>query len=224
LDRYTKQLAKSKLVSSDDTYDNMYAKPHALFSLIANHVANTAISVMEVEKIITGDPALYKWSKSKTKQKTNISFTVNGRTVYGENLEIENLSDTYSDKIKRLGSSESPGAKVRIQYSQKELQFDENLGSTKYTNLEIEDIEIPSVFLDEIRQNFKTQLIIDYIRNNKSEEFDKFLSELQKQREETNKKLESEGKKPKSKITKNLAIDMLYADYDLVEQLFDSLP
>jgi len=36
-----------------------------LFSIIGSHVANQAISIMEVEKCFTGDPAYYKWKKSK---------------------------------------------------------------------------------------------------------------------------------------------------------------
>jgi hypothetical protein len=34
---------------------------HALFSLIANHVVNTAVSIIELEKVFTGDPAYYKY-------------------------------------------------------------------------------------------------------------------------------------------------------------------
>jgi hypothetical protein len=64
--------------------------------------------------------------------------------------------------------------------------FDPNLGSTKYTNLEVEDIEIPSIFLGEIERNFKTQLIVDYIRNNESKEFDNLLESIRKERAKDN--------------------------------------
>ena len=35
------------------------------FSLMANHVANTAISIIEYEKVYSGDPSQYKYKYAR---------------------------------------------------------------------------------------------------------------------------------------------------------------
>ena len=60
LDRYTKQLQEANYGGFGNTYDADDLQPHALFSLIGSHVVNTATSIIEVEKIFSGDPAFYK--------------------------------------------------------------------------------------------------------------------------------------------------------------------
>jgi hypothetical protein len=39
----------------------------ALYSLVANHVANYATSIIEIEKVFMGDPAYYKYKDIKPK-------------------------------------------------------------------------------------------------------------------------------------------------------------
>jgi len=39
----------------------------ALYSLVANHVANYATSIIEIEKVFMGDPAYYKYKDVKAK-------------------------------------------------------------------------------------------------------------------------------------------------------------
>jgi hypothetical protein len=111
LDKYTKVLQEANYGSFGKAYDSEDLLPHALFSLIGSHVANTATSIIEVEKIFSGDPAFYKKKKSESEPKTKITIDrqfENGQLA-SEDVEVENLDDVFSDKIKRLGGTLSPG-------------------------------------------------------------------------------------------------------------------
>ena len=175
LDKYVNTLGENNVTETDSAYDNEDAITHATFSLIANHTVNSIISTIEVEKIFTGDPALYKEKYGSSTSKVRIQDERNGYVV-DETFEVKNWDDVYSDKIKRLGSSLSPGARIRVQYSEKELKMDPTLGSTKYTNLVVEDIEIVSTYLKEIEENFKVQLLVDLIRTGKYNGIDDVLA------------------------------------------------
>ena len=175
LDKYITTLGENNITETDSAYDNEDAITHATFSLIANHTVNSIISTIEVEKIFTGDPALYKEKYGSSTSKVHIQQEKNGYVV-DETFEVKNWDDVYSDKIKRLGSSLSPGARIRVQYSENELKMDPTLGSTKYTNLVVEDIEIASTYLKEIEENFKVQLLVDLIRTGKYERLNDVLT------------------------------------------------
>jgi hypothetical protein len=82
LDRYAKTMIDDGVIANTDSvYENEDVKHHALFSLVANTVANSIISGIEVEKIITGDPALYKEKASKTKTLVDVDVNGVGRTI-----------------------------------------------------------------------------------------------------------------------------------------------
>lgn len=140
---------------------------NAFFSLVANHVANTATSIIEVEKVITGDPAQFKRKINNDDPtdtlKMSVKFDKNS-SVKDVEVTVTNLYDTFADKIKRLGGTLSPGSEIRPDYSEEEIEMDPSLGFTQYTNLAMEDINAPSVFLEEVKSIFKTQLIIDHLR------------------------------------------------------------
>jgi hypothetical protein len=139
----------------------------ALFSLIANYVANQAISVIEFEKVFSGDPAFYsiknaeKANRVKNKaslqkegkagvlyiaQDTGTAYKWNGTSYVKQNAEdvssmqqiteritlsngqttessiyVDVVNDNFSDKIKRLGSTLSPGDEMRLSYTEEEL-------------------------------------------------------------------------------------------------------
>lgn len=182
----------------------------ALFSLIANYVANQAISVIEFEKVFSGDPAFYsiknaetpkrvkdksslpkegksnvlyiteddgvayKWNgKSYIKQSTEDVTTMqqitervtlaNGQTAESS-IYVDIVSDSFSDKIKRLGSTLSPGDEMRLSYTDEELQKYPDLAITNYTNMNVEDINAQSMFIDHVSSIFERQLLIDHIR------------------------------------------------------------
>lgn len=161
----------------------------ALFSLIGSFVANTAIAVIETEKMYTGDPAYYKWSKAEKVDKTGekvevtqpVKIKLNRDGVKAEvTTEVSIVVETFTDKIKRLGGTLSPGTKLREDFSSGELEIEKQiiiqhlgedrlssdflLNSDKYTVLEVKDAECNSTQLDFIREMFEKQALVDLIR------------------------------------------------------------
>ena len=223
---YVESLSKTKLFSSTDLYDNYDIQNSALISLISNHFINSVISTIEFEKVFSGDPAQYK-SKGNKKY-PSVSTTI---SIYGENGDVEvevnvdNLDDIHSDKIKRLGSTLSPGEEIRTQYNEDEIKKLNIPSHSKYTTLDVEDIETPSLFYDEVKQKFLTQLVVDYVRNGIiNEQFNNFISHVSdvlynKAKDKSN----GENVKPK-RVSKSQAIDLLYSDRDYFNILYNSVP
>jgi hypothetical protein len=50
------------------------------------------------------------------------------------------MTDSFSDKIKRLGSTLSPGDEMRLHYTDEELAKYPELAISDYTNMNVEDI------------------------------------------------------------------------------------
>ena len=223
---YVETLSKTKLFSSTDLYDNYDIQNSALISLISNHFVNSVISTIEFEKVFSGDPAQYKSKGNKKYPSVRTSIS-----IYGENGDIEvdvnvdNLDDIHSDKIKRLGSTLSPGEEIRTQYNEDEIKKLNIPSHSKYTTLDVEDIETPSLFYDEVKQKFLTQLVVDYVRNGIiNEQFNNFVSHVadvlyNKAKDKSN----GENVKPK-RVSKSQAIDLLYSDRDYFNILYNSIP
>ena len=223
---YVETLSKTKLFSSTDLYDNYDIQNSALISLISNHFVNSVISTIEFEKVFSGDPAQYKSKGNKKYPSARTSIS-----IYGENGDIEvdvnvdNLDDIHSDKIKRLGSTLSPGEEIRTQYNEDEIKKLNIPSHSKYTTLDVEDIETPSLFYDEVKQKFLTQLVVDYVRNGIiNEQFNNFISHVadvlyNKAKDKSN----GENVKPK-RISKSQAIDLLYSDRAYFNILYNSIP
>lgn len=216
--RASDQMSAARLIPFGNVYDlkpsQSLAKSQVLYSTIANFVVNQMMSVIEVEKVYAGDPAFYKEKANKADKtsKVTLSYSSNATGQQCEfETEVENLEDMYSDKIKRLGGLLSPGQEIRMDFSEKELKNDPRLFATQYSVLDVEDIECESVYLDIIKNNFKTQLVIDTIRTGDRENFIKFLPTIQK-------KLNLD-----ILPTYEEAIDYMYGDIDLVEQYYDTL-
>jgi hypothetical protein len=112
---------------------------------------------------------------------------------------------------------------LRLDFSDEELEFDPTLKCTKYTNLNVEDIKIPSLFLDEIEQKFKTQLVVDMIRSNQPKGFTDFLTDLQNDRKKTNERLKKENKKQLDEVTVENAIDRIYSDSKMFDKMWQNL-
>lgn len=159
------------------------------FSLMANHVANTAISIIEYEKVYSGDPSQYKYKYAKdnetgnyVKQKDNYVVTLGNKQIQTE-VETRLLEDKSTDKIKRLGSQQSPGDEIFTGYSEKDVpdQNERNyLNSKHYTNLTIRDFILKSSVLDsEIKPRFRRQLIVDYLRTNRIKEIHDLIKKKQ---------------------------------------------
>ena len=158
-----------------------------LFSAMANHVANTAISIIEYEKVNQGDPAQYKYVYNNDKdgeyksEFRTIQLQLENGTRVSQPVEVKILKEKHSDKIKRAGSQMSPGDEIRLGYTEDEIEDDEDrayLNSKNFTNLTIGDFIMKSKFLEsDIIPRFERQLMIDYIRTHKFEPIEKLINE-----------------------------------------------
>ena len=228
---YFDKLIQSKLIdeyssvySSDKDDDEKFAESQAVYSLIANFTINTALSVMEVEKVYTGEKAQYKHKKAKSLTTVRLLDYSIGDSLIDVTVDIESVEDPFSDLIKRLGGTQSPGNKLRSDFSDEELAFDPTLKGNKYTVCNVEDVEIPSVHLEAIFQNFKTQLVVDYLRHKRPEFFEKYVEQEISSRKEENKKRSEEGKTQKADLNRERILDRLYNKFELVEQLYQQIP
>lgn len=157
-----------------------------LFSVMANHVANTAISIIEFEKVLSGDPAFYKWQyidERKYPEYATKSFVLNMQLPSGkvvkEKMSVKNLQEKDSDKTKRAGSLISPGGEIRTDYSDDEGSPEDlaYLRSNHYTNHVLQDYIAASDYIEEMAQRFKRQLFVDYIRVFKNEGVENLLQD-----------------------------------------------
>lgn len=202
----------ASIYSKAKTEKNKYAEQQATYSLLANHIINTILSIMEVEKVYSGDPAQYKYKINKNDPTTSIEVTDYqiGKNRINFKTTVDNIYDKFSDKIKRLGGTQSPGNKLRLDWSKEELAEDPELASHHYTKCEVEDIEIPSAHLDVVESTFRIQLLVDYVRNNKIDKFDKYVEEKIAEREKQNEELIKHGKQPKRSLNRERVIDLIY--------------
>lgn len=161
------------------------------YSLMANHVVNTMTSVIEFEKVFSSDPAFYKWKDIKGQYSTElrkVKYTLPSGEVVEKEYAVSNVDDKHSDKIKRLGSVQSPGDEMRLDLSDEEkadpiLNPDGYLNSNHYTVLVVDDVIAKSKFLKSIIEpKFKSNLIADYIRNNDIDEINQYI-EYRKQKD-----------------------------------------
>ena len=216
LQKYADDLAELELGQEASVYSSgdVDLQANSFYSLIANTVLNTMVSVIEDEKIFSGDPALFKYSKKESVKITdtfefNVGGIVDKCTI---SLDVDELHDLFSDKIKRLGSTNSPGELVRLSYSQSEiksLKNGENLNCKFYTNLNIQDINAKSVFYQENKDKVKKQVLIDIIRTSDLDVVNQLLNEL---------KNSTESEKDKARINKEYLIGLIYSDRKIQDE------
>lgn len=96
------------------TLDQVNAEAYGVLDALADYMVNSIISVMEVEKVFSGDPAYYKFA-----------YDQNG------------LLDISVDKIKRLGALTSTGTNNRLDFFNDPIRED-------YTVAELQDYEVAS--------------------------------------------------------------------------------
>ena len=182
LEFYAKKFSKTDYVKRDTKYTNEDGtesvktvtdkiKPYSkgdshlndlTLSAVASHVASYMMSVIETEKIITGDPAWYKWKYSK--QGTEVTIT-DKETNEPYTVTVDNLFDKHADKIKRLGSVLSPGENIRAQYGDDILEQHPDLNRSTYTFANVGDITgtLEDDVLDNVTQRFKLQAAVNII-------------------------------------------------------------
>ena len=229
IDKYKKKIKDQGFDSKIKGKDEETA---VLYSIVANYTVNSMMSILEFEKVFAGDPAWYKTKNYKEQRKVECEYTSEtGKTAkYTVSLDIQ--KDSFTDKIKRLGSLMSPGQEIRTDFSQEELAADPTLFAKQYVNVDVKDLKYKSLVFDEIERQFKTQLLEDAIRmeyGNTKNIFADFIEELTN----TNKK-NLEKKKanpnanvriysPKEVVDAEHAFSALHHDYSFVERLWEKL-
>lgn len=169
LDYYYKQFKAAGLTDGRTAYNSgSNMKADLTLSVIANHVAATAISVIEMEKVFSGDPAFYKYKYKKAKRHLEMPWKVNEKYV-SVPVDVSILNEKDTDKIKRLGALLSPGQNIRLDYSRQVTNDPKlkSLNTSKYTVLNICDFNAKSMFLNEASDNFARQTVIDTLRGKK---------------------------------------------------------
>lgn len=141
---------------------------NAIFSLIANHVTRTMMSVIETEKVFTGDSAFYTWKyydNLELETPPVYKFTLNGVT---REVPVSVLKEKNVDKIKRLGSVLSPGTNLKTSWVNSDYAGNEDIlkdfHTSKYTFANIADISADSVFLEPLKEAFTKQEVADAYR------------------------------------------------------------
>ena len=199
---------KESPYSGDDDID-----ADLTLSAITNNVLGSMMSVIEMEKVFSGDPAFYKWKyKEKKGTKERITREVSAEvafedgTIHKFTTEVDILAEKHTDKIKRLGAVLSPGENLNIELSDQILEQHPELRGTKYTNLNISDAVAVSEFVNEITEIFERSALVDTIRH--TEEYaDKYteeeLEELYSNKEKADKIL-NEIKKEDKKLYQSI--------------------
>lgn len=161
-----------KISSKTDSRDK---GTDVIYSIIASHAINSAISTIEIEKCFTGDPALYKWQKELMIYKPNDDSFV-PVISYERTLEAwidkhdpDGDKSSYSayymitgrdvDKIKRLSSVLSTGTNLRTKWGDTKDQEDRS--DSKFQVLQLSDNEIGSTVYDTLYSMFRKSLIKD---------------------------------------------------------------
>lgn len=146
-----------------------------IYSIIASHAINSAISTIEIEKCFTGDPALYKWQKELMVYKPNddsfVPVISDERTLEAwiDKHDPDGDKSSYSayymitgrdvDKIKRLSSVLSTGTNLRTKWGDTKDQEDRS--DSKFQVLQLSDNEIGSTVYDTLYSMFIKSLIKD---------------------------------------------------------------
>lgn len=161
-----------KISSKTDSRDK---GTDVIYSIIASHAINSAISTIEIEKCFTGDPALYKWQKELMIYKPNddsfVSVVSDERTLEAwiDKHDPDGDKSSYSayymitgrdvDKIKRLSSVLSTGTNLRTKWGDTKDQEDRS--DSKFQVLQLSDNEIGSTVYDTLYSMFRKSLIKD---------------------------------------------------------------
>lgn len=161
-----------KISSKTDSRDK---GTDVIYSIIASHAINSAISTIEIEKCFTGDPALYTWQKELMIYKPNddsfVPVISDKRTLEAwiDKHDPDGDKSSYSayymitgrdvDKIKRLSSVLSTGTNLRTKWGDTKDQEDRS--DSKFQVLQLSDNEIGSTVYDTLYSMFRKSLIKD---------------------------------------------------------------
>ena len=174
LNWYQQQFGKAGMNVGTRAYSDSKLLSDYGLSAVANHVASTMISIIEVEKVFSGDPAFYKWKYQKSKKTVSVNYK---GTEF--QTEVSILKEKDSDKIKRLGALLSPGDNIRTDYSESVKNNEQLRGiyGDKYTVLNINDFQLKSKYFDVAKRNFARQSAIEILRLGIRNKKDKWLKD-----------------------------------------------
>lgn len=167
---------QNQITDQYGTVDDVTLEGSAVYSAIANHVLRTMMSIIEVEKIFTGDPAMYKWITYKDKQlskTTKDSLTKEVKLYDGsvEKVSVSMLKSKDVDKIKRLGGVLSPGVNLKTQFTEREKEILKDFGTSKYTFMNVSDVKAQSIYLDSISNIFMQNEIVQALKRSFTDKY-----------------------------------------------------
>lgn len=171
INEYYKMLVSNPNVNNDNILSN------AIYSAIANHVIMQAISIQEIEKVYSGDSAMYKWvyyTNLPEDKRITYTYTNDLGEQYTWNLKVLDQKDV--DKTKRLGGILSPGTNLKSTFSALEIQNASGLlddfGTSKYTFMNIADIKAKSAYIEDLGNAFRREWVYQYYNQNRQEDVD----------------------------------------------------
>ena len=176
LNSYKDMFQKGGVMSTMvDVYQDRYSAENFVLSAMANNTINTMTSIIEFEKIFSGDPACYKWKNQK--ESTLVQFNIDDKPY---TVSVHDIRDAHADKIKRLGGVLSPGQNLRTDYSKEAAAKykDADLKNTKYTTLTVNDINTSSQHVPFVRHMFLRQAFIDHIMTHKPDVSMDYINKL----------------------------------------------
>lgn len=168
-----------------DTFKRNYPNGYSMnktddviYSIIGSHVANQAISIQEVERCFTGDPAYYKWQTVPAVYKLNDDnfepVVIKGGLKKYKELHPEINVEEYGeydvitgrdvDKTKRLSSVLSTGSDMVLDWGENDER-----NNTEYTVLNLSDNMVSSPFYNDLLDTFKLSLARDEYESQHSE-------------------------------------------------------
>lgn len=134
LDQRELNTRKAEYAKINDPIISANAEGYAIYDMLADYTINSIISIVEVEKVFSGDPAYYKYN-------------------WGE----DGIIDMSVDKIKRLGALTSTGLNNRLDFGSRFVRPD-------YTTAELNDYEVASKQFTQLEQSFVDGSIYDFVR------------------------------------------------------------
>lgn len=153
-----------------------------LYSIIGTHVLQSFVSIQEVEKNFTGDPAYYKWQK--------IDVTEGDMTY-----KVASARDV--DKTKRLSSVLSTGTNLRTYWGEGDPRND-----TKFTVMNMEDNNVYSPYYEQLKDIFRTSLIRDMLSVNEPTLTDQQLLDRTNTSDKADKEFDNLSDSQKEFVTK----------------------
>ena len=199
----------NELFKSIQYENNAQKRNDIIYSMIGNYVVNYIISIEELEKCFVGDPAFYKWKKTKRKVYTEVYDQSTGGYVV---IPVESITTRDVDKIKRLSSVLSTGTNLRTSWGEGDPR-----NNKLFTTVTMSDNMIGSDYHSQLYEIFRADWIRTVLLMNPPEgkrytDDELFNLTSEKNIEDTFKKLTEEQQKFVNDQAKKAANPYAYDD------------